>query len=197
MRFDEACEAVTDLSRALPDLFEGVLLSFHFGGDRCSIGDWSEPARIGMLISGDTIGCMSGVYLFSSSAGDVVYIGKAGKNNLHSRVWHHMQTPALLTSGRRSFPKNQFGSKTPCPILRAEIEHGHISLGVITVSQAHLVPLIEVYLQTLHVKLHSALWCQPRTIAPWPQSSRANTPCRFSYGFPESVGASALADVPI
>jgi hypothetical protein len=157
MRFDEACEAVTDLSRALPDLFEGVLLSFHFGGDRCSIGDWSEPARIGMLISGDGIGCMSGVYLFSSSAGDVVYIGKAGKNNLHSRVWHHMQTPVLLTPGRRSFPKNQFGSKTPCPILRAEIEHGHISLGVITVSQAHLVTLIEVYLQTLHVKLHSAL----------------------------------------
>jgi len=53
MCFDKACEAVTDLSKVLPDLFDGVLLSFHFGRDRCSIGDWSEPARIGMLISGD------------------------------------------------------------------------------------------------------------------------------------------------
>lgn len=157
MRFDEACTAVTDLSRALPDLFDSVSLSFHFGGDRCSIGDWSDPARIGMLISGDGVGCLSGVYLFSSSAGNVVYIGKAGKSNLHNRVWHHMQTPKLLPSGRRRFPNNQFGSKTSCPILRAEIEDGHISLGVITVSQPHLVPLIEVYLQTLHVELHSSL----------------------------------------
>lgn len=157
MRFDEACRAVNDLSETLPQLFEGVTLAFHFGGDRCSVGDWSEPARIGMLVSGDGIGCRSGVYLFSSSAGTVVYIGKAGKNNLHNRVWHHMQTPVLLPSGLRCFPNNQFRSKTSCPTLRAEIESGHISLGVITVSHPHLVPLIEVYLQTLHVKLHSRL----------------------------------------
>lgn len=155
MRFDEACTAVNNLFTALPHLFEGVALSFHFGSDKCSIGDWSEPSRIGMLISGDGIGCLSGVYLFSSTAGNVVYIGKAGKNNLHNRVWHHMQTLAQLPSGRRNFPNNRFGSKTLCPILRAEIEDGRISLGVITVSQPHLVPLIEVYLQTLHVKLHS------------------------------------------
>jgi hypothetical protein len=157
MRFDEACKAVTDLSRALPGLFEGVSWSFHFGGDKCFIGNWSEPARIGMLISGDGIGCLSGVYLFSSNAGNVVSIGKAGKNNLHNRVWHHMQTPALLPSGLRSFPSNRFRSKTPCPILRAEIEDGKISLGVITISQPYLVPLIEVYLQTLHLKIHSCL----------------------------------------
>lgn len=157
MRFDEACRAVSDLSMVLPHLFEGVSVSYHFGGDRCSIGDWSEPARIGMLISGDGIGCLSGVYLFSSSDGNVVYIGRAGKNNLHNRVWNHMQSPARQPSGRRSFPNNQFRSKTPCPILRAEIEDGRISLGVITICQPHLVPLIEVYLQTLHVKLHNSL----------------------------------------
>lgn len=155
MSFDEACKAANDLAEALPHLFEGVTLSYHFGSDRCSIGDWSEPARIGMLISGDGIGCLSGVYLFSSSAGDVVYIGKAGKNNLHNRVWHHMQTPSKLPSGCYTFPNNRFASKPLCSLLRAEIEGGRISLGVITVSQPHLVPIIEVYLQTLHVKLHS------------------------------------------
>lgn len=155
MHFEEACEAVNDLSGALPHLFEGVNISFHFGRGRCSIGDWSEPDRIGMLISGDGIGCRSGVYLFSSSAGDVIYIGKAGKNNLHNRVWHHVQTPAPLAPGRRTFPNNRFNSKTVCPLLKKEIEEGRISLGVITVSHPHLVPIIEVYLQTLHAKLHS------------------------------------------
>jgi hypothetical protein len=157
MRFDEACKAVNDLSGALPHLFEGVTMSFHFGRDRCPIGDWSEPARIGMLISGDGIGCRSGVYLFSSSAGDVLYIGKAGKNNLHNRVWHHVQTPVSspLSSGRYTFPNNRFRSKAVCPLLQKEIEEGRISLGVITVSHPHLVPIIEVYLQTLHIKLHS------------------------------------------
>lgn len=155
MQFEEACEAVSDLARALPSLFEDANISFHFGRGRCSIGDWSEPDRIGMLISGDGIGCRSGIYLFSSSGGDVIYIGKAGKNNLHNRVWHHVQTPAIMSTGRRTFPNNRFRSKRVSLLLQKEIEEGQISLGVITVSHPYLVPIIEVYLQTLHYKLHS------------------------------------------
>jgi hypothetical protein len=154
MRFEEACKAINDLSKALPHLFEEVRMSFHFGGDKCPIGDWSDPPRIGMLIAGDGIGCRSGVYLFSSSMGDVIYIGKAAKDNLHNRVWDHVRTPAPLPSGHRAFPSNRFKSKTGCPLLQKEIEEGRIRLGVITVSDPHVVPIIEVYLHTLHVKLH-------------------------------------------
>jgi len=67
----------------------------------------------------------------------------------------HVRTPARLPSGRYTFPNNQFGSKVACPLQQKEIEDGRVSLGVITVSHPHLVPIIEAYLHALHVKLHN------------------------------------------
>lgn len=157
MYFDDACDAVNELMAALPKLFADAAVSFVFGKDRLPIGDWSDPTRIGMLVSRDEIGSRSGVYLFSSSAGDVIYIGKAGKDNLHKRIWHHVQTPAPLTQGRYRFPNHRFKSELYCTVLQQEIEDGRVNLGVITVSDPNLAPVVEVYLQTLHMKLHGRL----------------------------------------
>jgi hypothetical protein len=62
---------------------------------------------------------------------------------------------ATLSPDRYAFPNHRFKSRVTCTLLQKEIEEGRISLGVITVSDPHLAPIIEVYLQTLHLKLHS------------------------------------------
>lgn len=42
----------------------------------------------------------SGVYFFGSPDGEIIYIGKATKNNLHHRVWDHVRTPQVELDGR-------------------------------------------------------------------------------------------------
>lgn len=134
----------------------GVDLSFSFGQGCGATGDWCAPDGIGMLISGEGICCHRGVYLFSSSAGEIVYIGRAGQKNSQNPVWDHIQRPTRLPSGRCTFPRHRFKSKAICPQLQQEFDEGLTTRGVIIVSHPHLAPMIELYLQTLHVERKAA-----------------------------------------
>ena len=89
-------DAVRELMRKLPEVFLGVDVNYSFGEGRPFIGDWSVSGNEGILISGDGVGSKSGVYFFYSQSGEVLYIGKAAKYNLHNRVWDHVGTPKRL-----------------------------------------------------------------------------------------------------
>jgi hypothetical protein len=110
-----------------------------------------------MLVMGDGIGSKSGVYCFASPNGDIVYIGKATKNNLHHRVWDHVKTPEILGDSWRTFPKHGFRGTAEAEEHEANVLNGRVHLGVITISDPALVSLVEVYLQTLHKKQHHRL----------------------------------------
>ena len=157
MNFEQAYAALESLIRSLPTLFSSVTVSFAFGENRPPIGDWSDPLNLGILATGDGVGSKSGVYFFSSPEGEIIYIGKATKNNLHHRVWDHVKTPRVAQDGQRTFPLHGFRESSHALEQAACIQGGNAQLGVVTISDPDLVSLIEVYLHTLHVKTHGRL----------------------------------------
>lgn len=157
MNLRQALDAVEELSNAHPGLFEDVEIQAVFGDERPCIGDWSDPSNRGMLVTGDGIGDKSGVYCFVSPAGDVLYIGKATKNNLHHRVWHHVKTPYFGEDGHATFPNHSFRGGNEVAAYESDILNGRARLGVITISDQSLVSLAEVYLHVVHKKMHNRL----------------------------------------
>jgi len=159
MNLQQAADAVRELATSIPSLFNGVDfgLRLGFGATPRGVGDWSDPDNPSVLITGDGIGCKSGVYFLCAEDGVIAYIGKAGNNNLHHRIWSHLATPQEAGPGRRLFPNHGFRAECYCSRLSAQIADGRIFLGIITISDRTLVSLVEVYLQTLHVKLDKDL----------------------------------------
>ena len=156
MNFREIPAAIETLISGLPDLFSRADIHYNFFGGAPGIGDWRDEKNLGILIAGDGVGSKSGIYFFGSPEGQIVYIGKATKGNLHNRVWDHCKTPDLMPDGRRIFPRHGFGHMD-APIEAEYIRDGRARLGVITVSDSELVSLMEVFLQTLYVKRHGIL----------------------------------------
>ncbi len=84
----------------------------------------------------------SGIYIFINEDGLILYIGKAGENNVRDRIWDHIKTPKPANKeGWVVFPKNKFNS-----VL---VEEGKVKVGIIEVEPKDYVSLIEVYLQTI------------------------------------------------
>lgn len=152
MNISQAYDAVKLLKISLSELFLSVELNFPFIEGRPTIGDKSIANMPGILITGDGIGCKSGIYLIASPNEEILYIGKATKNNLHHRVWGHLKTPETLKSGHWAFPKNEFESFTSEAEHVKNVREGNVKIGVITISNPEVVSLVEVYLHTLHMQ---------------------------------------------
>ncbi len=157
MDFKEAFTLVNDLAQAMPAIFDKVTIELAFGDASPAIGDWSDPTNAGMLVTGDGVGCKSGVYFFGTPEGQILYIGKATRNNLHHRVWDHVKTPSIREDGWRTYPNHRFtgfaNDENPVP----HVQDGEARIAVITISDPVVVSLIEVYLQTAHMKRHGIL----------------------------------------
>jgi hypothetical protein len=157
MNFQQAYEAAKNFTSKNSDIFENVDISFPFDAARPPIGDWRNEKNMGMLVTGDGVGIQSGIYMYASPDGEVIYIGKATKNNLHQRAWGHINTPTELNEGMRTFPRHSFKNPNAPAIITASIESGTIKLGVICLSKSEPVSLLEVYLQTLYLATHKSL----------------------------------------
>jgi len=149
MKIDEVYKAIEGLTDSLPDLFGGVEIDFPFRGTSKPIGDWSDSSDMGMVITGDGIGTKSGVYFFANPDGRVFYIGKAA--TLHHRVWGHVNTPISIDEKTKEFPNQKFRGDGCQEEIKSVIA-GKALLGVATLSNADLAALVEVFLQTLHIK---------------------------------------------
>lgn len=86
MDFKEAFTLVNDLAQAMPAILDRVTIELAFGDASPAIGDWSDPTNSGMLVTGDGVGCKSGVYLFGSR---VAARGKPYGSSLWS--WRHQR----------------------------------------------------------------------------------------------------------
>ncbi len=156
MNIELANQHILAFVSALPQLFDGVEVKYEFGENRPFIGDDSDEDFRGMLGDHD-VGFKSGLYLFSNQENEIIYIGKATKNNLHKRTTSHVGTPKRLKSGWMTFPSARFSECIEAPELIENISDGKVRLHVFSVSDAALVSLVEVYLQTLCVKLFGRL----------------------------------------
>ena len=156
MNFNQVRTVLETLTQSLPALFSNIEIQYYFFDNSLPIGDWSGPESMGMLVTGDGIGCKSGVYFFASPEGEIIYIGKATKSNLHHRVWDHCKTPMIMHNGKRTFPRNGFS----CARYSSQANYilsGDARLGVVTVSDPELVSLMEVFLHTMYIKEHNVL----------------------------------------
>ncbi len=85
----------------------------------------------------------SGVYLFVSEHDEVLYVGKATKNNMRVRIWDHIKTPedSEEKEGWVIYPNNHFDQD----IVRS----GMVKIAIFKVEPAQYCSLAEVYLQTM------------------------------------------------
>jgi hypothetical protein len=141
-------DVVQALMRKLPEVFLGVEVVYSFGEGRPVIGDWSTSGNEGLLINRDGVGSKSGVYFFYAESGEIIYIGKAAKYNLHYRVWDHVGTPKRLENGWFEFPDGKLIKGKSDESYVSQVKNGRIRLGIVEISNPDLVPLVEVYLQT-------------------------------------------------
>ncbi len=108
-----------------------------FFGDRTDTNNHSAPYPPSSSLSKK-----SGIYTFLDEDGTILYIGKAGENNVRDRIWDHLKTPE--PSNQEDwviFPKNKFNSDI--------IREGKIKVGIFEVKPAKYSSLVEVYLQTI------------------------------------------------
>jgi hypothetical protein len=110
------------------------------------IADVNTPS---LPIRGDEIGDKSGLYFFVCPEGEVLYIGKATKNNLHERVWDHLRTP-VISQGMRTFPQCTFKCPSSSQDAVALVQEGAVRLAIIHIDPPEIVSLCEVYLQTIY-----------------------------------------------
>ncbi len=54
------------------------------------IGDKTDQSRLHPIHNHDEWSRKSGIYVFFEENENILYIGKAGKNNLRKRIWDHV-----------------------------------------------------------------------------------------------------------
>lgn len=138
-------------------IFDAVEIHYEDVENRPCIGDWSDPTRLGALTSRTGIGACSGIYYFYAKTGEVLYIGKATKSNLHHRAWGHLKTPTEPEGGWRRFPKHSLNAPGCASDFAKDVTDGNVHLGVIEISEPDVVSLVEVYLHTVHKRLFGRL----------------------------------------
>lgn len=149
VKYSELTMHLNGLFGLLSERIDGAEFSELFApSQKPVIGDWADKSNLPIPVKGDGIGNRSGIYFFTTEDEDILYIGKATKNNLHERVWDHIQTPNEV-EGKKIFPNSKFdvsGENVFCQLVR----DGRVKVGIISISPATVAPLAEVYLQTIY-----------------------------------------------
>ena len=151
MKYQELISHLSDLRVLLSSKFEKVVFSEHFlPAEKPVIGNWADQRNLPIPVRGDGVGNKSGIYFITSEDQEVLYIGKATMNNLHERIWAHLQTPKVLDSGWRVFPDNKFQAGATNDYCQL-ISDGKVKVGIIAIHPPVATSLVEVYLQTIHL----------------------------------------------
>ncbi len=110
-----------------------------FIGDRTDVNKNSIPYP-----PSSELAKKSGIYIFVDEDGTILYIGKAGENNVRQRIFDHLQTPESSDQeGWVIFPKNEFN--------RDIVREGKVKVGIFEVNPKEYSSLVEVYLQTIEL----------------------------------------------
>lgn len=152
MQYNEAIEK-------LNDFLSSNIISSNFGNIDAHEVIRNEAPVISLknvVLPKDGVGHESGVYFIYSKLGEIYYIGKATKNNLHEEVWGKIKTPSNNGDNTNHYPKNYFLNKKNLnqDAVNA-VTAGNVKIGAVTISNSILASLLEVYLQTLYCQNNS------------------------------------------
>lgn len=154
---DIIIEHLPDIKNLLLTKIDGLVVNELFSPEnKPVIGDWSKDNNLPIPVKGDGIGNRSGVYFITSQDNDVLYIGKATKNNIHERIWDHIRTPKIIEDRWRTYPKSHFDVND-----RKEYENlvkkGEVKIGIVEIEPPVAISLVEVYLQTIYQHITGTL----------------------------------------
>lgn len=96
-----------------------------------------------------------GVYVFVTSSGAIVYIGKADKTSIPARIWNHLKTPNkernryIERRGCVIYPNHRWTTRQS--LVSEEIASGEFRVVCFILSSRSFASLLEVALQ---------LWCE-------------------------------------
>ncbi len=108
------------------------------------IGDKTDQSRLHPIHNHGEWSKKSGIYIFLEENENILYIGKAGENNLRRRIWDHIDTPEPSSQeGWIIFPKNDFDKDV--------VREGKVNIGIFKVNPVKYSSLAEVYLQTIEL----------------------------------------------
>ena len=99
----------------------------------------------------------SGVYFISNLKGEILYIGKAGKNNLEAEIWGKFGAPVIGDDGVPMFVKSKMAKDAPTKELSELITNGAFYISAIVIEPREMVSLLEVLLQTICLKQDGCL----------------------------------------
>lgn len=113
--------------------------------DQYSLGEFSKILEVQSDINitlNRNLAKKSGIYIFSSTQNEVLYIGKAGSNNLAAEIWGKFQN--------RKIPFNHIWKNDPRVSTRTKssMTEGNFLLTIFEISPERYVSLYEVFLQT-------------------------------------------------
>lgn len=141
-KIEELCNVLVDtLKDKIPFTFEIYDISEYFR-------KWSQKWREKMPDK------QSGVYIFRDPEQEIIYIGKATRNNLGAEIWGKFNASRVNTEGKKEFYQSSFLSENHYPDLppetRQAILYGNIYFTIMTVDPPYVASLLEVYLQTVY-----------------------------------------------
>ena len=149
MKYIEAVEILKEFLKSENIIkYFGKIEVKEFGDDQPII------AEKNVYLPKDGIGHQSGIYFIYSTSGEIYYIGKATKDNLHEEVWGKITTPQSKQGEKTNYyPKNYFlNRETLDEDARKNVTNGNVKISVLTISNKKLSSLAEVYLQTIFLE---------------------------------------------
>ncbi|HFD15185.1 MAG TPA: hypothetical protein ENJ38_02640 [Rhodospirillales bacterium] len=90
----------------------------------------------------------SGVYFIAAPDREILYIGKATRNNLAAQIWQKFGTPKLQEGDVPFFEESPFVRSDTDERLRRLMLRGEVLVAAAVVEPAAHASLVEVYLQT-------------------------------------------------
>ncbi len=106
----------------------------------------------------------SGVYFICWPKDEVVYIGKATKNNLGAEIWGKFGKPCEDANNKKIFSKSYYLTNKKMhrelkenPSLQNALLNGEVFIATIVIPEKDIASLVEVYLQTVYKKIHGVL----------------------------------------
>jgi len=142
VKISEGFEIIKNLSETLKDNIPDMSFNFTIVQRKnAPFKDWYK-----MEVPGEATSKRSGVYFIADLEENILYIGKAGADNLGAEIWGKFRAP----NEDGKFVNSPLAKWAPDDIYRKQIIDGQVLIAAAVILPKEFVSLVEVYLH---------IWC--------------------------------------
>ncbi len=142
IKISEGFEIIKNLSETLQNNIPDMSFNFAIVKKRSTpFKDWYK-----MEVPGETASKQSGVYFIADLEENILYIGKAGADNLGAEIWSKFRAP----NKEGKFVNSPIAKWAPNDVYRKQIIDGQVLIAAVVIWPKEFASLVEVYLH---------IWC--------------------------------------